>query len=391
MTSDDSRALLTLMLTPGLGQTLVRRCVEAAGSAPAALGMTAERLGRVQGISASRAGTLKRALDETARGDGVPRELEACHAAGVRLLHLDEPGYPRLLRLIPDPPLLLWVRGEMTGDDALAVGLVGSRRCSAYGREQAERFGARCADAGLCVVSGGAYGVDIAAHRAALRVRGRTTAVIGSGLNRPYPAEHAETFDRIVGEGAGAVLSELPMHAGPRAENFPRRNRIISGLSLGVLVIEAARRSGALITARVCVDDHGRECMAVPGRIDSPASAGCHDLIRKGSATLVTCIEDVLEQLGEAGELLKVGLDQHDAAARAASSAGSGSGGGGSLFEANLTDTQRRIVDLLDTSRSLDDLVAGSGLTPAQVQADLTLLEIRGTIKRRGGLFVRHR
>ena len=316
----------------------------------------------------------------------MPRELDACALAGVRLLHLDEAEYPRLLKLIPDPPLLLWVRGEVCGDDALAVGLVGSRRCSGYGREQAERFAARCADAGLCVVSGGAYGVDIAAHRAVLRVKGRTTAVIGSGLNRPYPADHAETFDRIVAEGSGAVVSELPMFVGPRAEHFPRRNRIISGLSLGVLVIEAARRSGALITARVCVDDHGRECMAVPGRIDSPASAGCHDLIRKGAASLVTSVEDVLEQLGEAGELLKVGLDQSDAA-RANGEAASAPP---SLFEANLTDTQRAVVTLLDDARSLDELVAGSGLAPAQVQADLTVLEIRGTVKRRGGLFVRH-
>ena len=210
-------------------------------------------------------------------------------------------------------------------------------------------FAARCAEAGLCVVSGGAYGVDIAAHRSVLRVKGRTTAVIGSGLNRPYPAEHAETFDRIVAEGSGAVVSELPMFVGPRAEHFPRRNRIISGLSLGVLVIEAARRSrGADHRAGVCRRPRPRECMAVPGRIDSPASAGCHDLIRKGAASLVTSVEDVLEQLGEAGELLKVGLDRHDAAKANGHAASAASAASPSLFEANLTETQRAVVTLLE-------------------------------------------
>jgi DNA processing protein len=228
------------------------------------------------------------------------------------LITIHDAGYPRLLRHIPDPPQLLWVRGELREDDALALAMVGSRRCTHYGREQADRFAADAASADLCVVSGGAPGIDAAAHRAALRLGGRTLAVIGSGLSTPYPKEHHELFDQIADPTAarGAVLSDLPMTAPTQPENFPRRNRIISGLSLGVLVVEAAARSGALITARLCVEEHGRELMAIPGRIDSKASEGCHRMIRQGWATLVTGGADVLDALDESGQILKVGMTQ---------------------------------------------------------------------------------
>jgi DNA processing protein len=382
MESAERDALLTLMLTPGLGQTLVGRCIDRFGSARAALDAPARDLAAIQGISRDRAARIRAALDDPVGREAVEREQQLIDQHGVHLLPLDSPAYPRLLRLIPDPPHVLYVRGELRGEDNLALGVVGARRCSHYGREQADRLAFQCAQAGLCIVSGGAYGIDAAAHRAALRANGRTIAVIGSGLANPYPDEHAELFDQIA-QGRGAVISELPMTAPPIPENFPRRNRLISGLALGVLVVEASNRSGALITARLCSEDHNREVMAVPGRVDSATSAGCHKIIREGWATLITGAADVLDALGEAGQLLKaqitVGADGRERDP------------GPSLFEHNLTDSQRRIVQALDGPHALDQLVTRTGLDLPVIQADLTMLEIRGLVARQSGRYVRKR
>ena len=401
--SGEARALLGLMLTPGLGPTLVGRCVEAFGSAEAARGGSAARLGQIKGIAAAKAGEVRRRIDQTFASGAVDRELEAVGKARARLVHRDDPEYPQLLRHIPDPPLLLWVRGRLRREDGLALGVVGSRKCSHYGREQADRLAAQCGSAGLCIVSGGAYGVDVAAHRAALRVGARTTAVIGSGLGKPYPEDHVPVFREIVGggdgeEGSGAVISELPMQTGPVPQNFPRRNRIISGMSLGVLVVEAAKRSGALITARLCVEEHGRECMAVPGRIDAPGSAGCHRIIREGWATLVTSAAEVLDQLGEAGRLLKrqweeSGAGEAGPSLRAEVKEGGGEADGeakGGGFDATLTENQRRVVTALgDGGASLDEVVSATGLGVGVVLAELTVLEVRGAVAREGGRYAR--
>lgn len=370
--------LLALSLTPGLGPTLTGRLLDLLGSAEAVLGASAADWGRVKGIAGD--GRLRAALDQVLASDAVERELAAVAAHGAQLIALGDAAYPRALSHIPDPPPLLWMRGALQERDALALAIVGSRRCTAYGREQADRFAAGLAVAGVTIVSGGAYGIDAAAHGAALRMRpagGRTVAVIGSGLARPYPKEYAPLFDKIVAEGAGAVLSELPMTFPPSAENFPRRNRILSGMSLGTLLIEAADRSGALITARLCNDEHGRELMALPGRVDSDASAGCHKAIREGWATLVTSVGEVLEQLGEAGQMLKVATGQADPAAKA---------GGAPLF-GSLNDPQRQIMGVLGEACSLDEVTARTGLPVQNVQVELTMLEIRGVVKRSGGKF----
>ncbi|MEO1236802.1 MAG: DNA-processing protein DprA, partial [Planctomycetota bacterium] len=375
--NEETLALLSLLLTPGLGPTLVGRCLDTFGSAGATLAASGAQLGGIRGISPSRASELKRKIDGVLRNHEPDRELDAAHTAGVRLIRRDDSAYPKLLSHIPDPPPLLWVRGELRDDDALSLGIVGSRRCSHYGQEQADRFAAQAAAAGLCVVSGGAYGIDAAAHRATLRVKGRTVAVIGSGLGNPYPQDHAPLFDQIVAEDRGVVVSELPMSIGPKPENFPRRNRIISGLSLGVLVVEAAKRSGALITARLCVEEHGRECMALPGRIDAPGSAGCHHLIRSGGATLVTGITDVLDQLGEAGELLKTGLNT-DATAPPVGHQRNTPEAAPPPLDATLTEPQRTIAEALTEPRSLDQLIAWTGLGAGAARAELTMLEVRG-------------
>jgi DNA processing protein len=388
MDKTEHDALLALTLSEGFGQATIQRCIDAFGGADAALGASVHSLAGLDQVGAQRARKLRSALDQTLRNGVVQTEREHIDAHGVHLIGLNDEAYPRLLKHIPDPPALLWVRGRMIEEDALGLGIVGSRRCTHYGREQADRFASLCAQSGLCIVSGGARGIDGAAHRAALRAGGRTIAVIGSGLAQPYPNDHKDLFDEIAhpgagddpgaGEGHGAVVSEFPMMTPPNAQNFPRRNRIISGLSLGVLVIEAATRSGALITARLAVEEHHRELMAVPGRVDAQSSAGCHKIIREGWATLVTSPADVLDALGEAGQMLKAGLRREEPG-----------GDQAPPKDIGLTDPQRKILEAMSGSSSLDQLVARTGLLIQNVQAELTMLEVRGAVRRQGGLFSR--
>lgn len=385
MAADDLDALLALTLAGGFGPTLTARCLTAMGSAQAVVGASASRLAGVDGIGSKRAADLRRTLDEVFETGAVAAEKALIAEHGAALLTLDDDDYPALLRHISDPPPLLYVRGELLREDAVALAIVGARKCTAYGREQADRLASQCAQAGLSIVSGGAYGIDAAAHHAAVRVRGRTIVVLGSGLADAYPKQNRPLFDQIVNEGLGAVVSELPMRTPPQRENFPRRNRIVSGLALGVLVVEASSRSGALITARLAAEDHGREVMAVPGRVDSLASQGCHKIIREGWATLVTNAADVLDALGETGELLKAGVtvDRDGGEVDGAASP--------SLFEQNLTDSQRKIVAALDEALALDQLAAATGLAVHVVQADITMLQIRGVIAREGSRFRRKR
>lgn len=399
MVDSEARCLIRLMITPGLGHGLITRCIERYGSAQAVTALDASGYRQIQGIGQSKALKIVEHLRSDDHQRQVDDELRAMEQHGVRLLHRDETAYPRSLKLIPDAPLVLWIRGEIEPNDALALGMVGSRKCSHYGREQSGRFASQAAQAGLTVVSGGAYGVDTEAHRAAIASNGRTLAIIGSGLANPYPRDNADLFQRIVSSGQGALISELPMHTAPHPENFPRRNRIISGLSLGVLVIEAALRSGALITARQCVEEHGRELMAVPGRVDSPTSAGCHKMIQDGWARLVMNIADVLDSLGDAGAALK----EHITVSEHAPSQKSTSGRSGktettlatpsetSLFDATSTQAQKQILKVLDESLSLDALCHRTGLPAATLSAELTMLEIRGAVQRQGNVFKRKR
>ncbi len=227
--------------------------------------------------------------------DGFLKEERGLLSAlGADFVTCAEEGYPKLLREIPDPPMVLYVRGRLfSGQGDFGVAVVGSRRASLYGVETAERLSGRLAELGLTVVSGMARGIDTAAHRGALRGNGRTVAVLGCGLARCYPPENRPLMERIAAHGA--VLSEFPLRTPPLPAHFPRRNRIISGLSWGVVVVEAARRSGALVTSR-CALEQGREVFAVPGPIGRPQSEGTHRLIREG-ARLITCVEDILEEL----------------------------------------------------------------------------------------------
>ncbi len=366
-----SDATLRLALAPGVGPATVKRLATQFGSHEHIVDARASDLRQIDGIGAQTATALRRAID-----DVDPAAARATiEKAGVRLILLGDDDYPPLLAAIPDPPFTLWIKGEVTAADRLAVAIVGSRKCTSYGREQAGRMGALLAECGLTIVSGGALGIDGEAHRAALRVGGRTIAVMGCGLEQSYPLEHAELFDRIVATG-GALVSEYPVGTAPKATHFPSRNRIISGLSLGVVVVEAARRSGALITARQASTDQGREAMVVPGRVDSPASAGCLQAVRDGWATLVTNHAEVLDQLDASSQLVRGALAAagHDDATTSAT-----------LFDQNLTEAQQKMVDVLtaaDNAVAVEELAAQTQLPMSQVMAELTLLQIRGRIQK---------
>ncbi len=223
----------------------------------------------------------------------LKREIELMSRHGTRLVTFWDEEYPEMLKNAPDAPLALYVRGNMRLDEVRGVAVVGSRRASLYGRLTAEKFSAEFAQLGLDVISGLARGIDTAAHTGSLRAKGRTIAVLGSGLARIYPDENFTLSRRI--ERDGLLISEFPMRTEPFAYNFPRRNRIISGLSLGVLVVEAARRSGALITASFALEQ-GKDVFAVPGQVNRPTAQGVHHLIRQG-AKLVGSVQDILEEL----------------------------------------------------------------------------------------------
>lgn len=282
----DLEALVWLNLSGMVGSALLRRLRERAPLGEICR-LSRRDLERVPGV-----GPL------TARAilEAPPPEPELKRAArlGIAILPCTAPEFPPALRSLYDYPLVLYRRGELREQDALALGIVGSRRCTDYGCRQAARFARDLAGRGLTIISGLARGVDTAAHRGALQARGgRTVAVLGSGLLRVYPPENARLLQEICGRGA--ALSEFPLTCGPRAENFPRRNRLISGLSLGVLVVEAAERSGALITADWALEQ-GREVFCVPGSVESPLSRGCHRLIQQG-AKLAGHPDDVLEEI----------------------------------------------------------------------------------------------
>jgi DNA processing protein len=216
-------------------------------------------------------------------------------------LGIGDPAYPARLRDLRDAPRRLYARGTLLTAEPLAVAIVGTRVASPYGLRVTRAIATTCARAGVCIVSGLARGIDAEAHRAALRAGGATVAVLGCGLANPYPAEHAPLFEEIVGSG-GLVASEFPCDWPPLPSNFPRRNRIVSGLSLAVLVVEAARASGALITARIAVEDHGRQACAIPGPVDSARSAGCNLAIREGWAEPVLCPEDLVAAVHASSE-----------------------------------------------------------------------------------------
>lgn len=333
------------------------------GSAAAIVGAGKAELAKVPKVNREGPAALAEVIS---KGEHL-REIERARQSGVRFVMLGEPEYPQLLARVEDAPPLLYVRGNLHTDDTLALAVVGGRNASYYGTAQAARFARDFATRRVTVISGLARGIDTAAHRAALEAGGRTIAVVGSGLLDIYPPEN-DKFALQVAE-QGAVLSEFPLDTPGVARNFPQRNRLISGMSLGVLVVEATLRSGSLITARLAVEQ-GREVFALPGKVDSDLSEGPHDLIRQG-AHLVTEPAHVYQELPMLGTLPQEAAPEKSTSRK----------------PLGLTGTEGALWEALQPSDGLtpDELAGLANMPVAQVAAGLLTLEMKRLAKQLPG------
>ena len=369
--SREDRDLLALHLVPGIGPRLLAALMERFGSVAAIAAASISRLTDIPYLGEKTAQQLQASL----QSNDVDEELELLQKHGVSLLRLGSDAYPSVLASIPTPPRFLYVRGNLSPDDAKAVAVVGSRSCTSYGRRVAERLGQDLGRAGCTVVSGLARGIDGAAHRGALDVKGRTVAVLAGGLSKIYPPEHAGLADEIVAAG-GALVSEVPMRMEPMPGMFPARNRIISGLSRGVVLVEAAEKSGALITARHGAEQ-GREVFAIPGPVDSSASAGTLQLIRQG-AKLARHARDVLDDLDGIAPLVEPASLFDEPAATTSASA--------SAPPPKLDNPLHQTIwDCLNEPRTVDELCRHAQKSSAEMSGVLMALELKRIIRRLPG------
>jgi DNA processing protein len=366
---------LKLINADGVGPVTFKKILEKCGSADKALGASVQELSEIVGIGFKTAESIVRTREKF----DAAGELELASSLNVQIISFDDEQYPPLLKNINDAPPILYVKGKVMKADNLAIAIVGARRCSLYGQEQASRFGHLLSSAGFTICSGMARGIDSAAHQGALAAGGRTIAVLGCGLSHIYPPENKKLFEQII--TSGAVVSELPLRTEPLGENFPARNRIIAGLSLGTIVVEASYNSGGLITAEFALE-YEREVMAVPGKIDSPLSRGSHQLIKQG-AKLVESVSDVTDALGFIGENVK---EQAVSAARKAEEKL-----GATLFDIsslNLNDNERAIYDYLNKEPlHIDQIAQDTGLEAGIINSHLISLQLKGVIKQLPGSF----
>ncbi len=363
-TDEELLDTLRLAMVPGVGPRIRCALLERFGSPGAVLAAAPSDLQGVSGVGPKVSRSIV-AADQLA----VEEELALCREHDIEVLVESSDRYPRMLREIHDPPGVLFVRGALLPQDALAIGIVGTRHPTRYGLRQAERLAGSLARAGLTVISGLARGIDAAAHRGAMAAGGRTIGVLASGVLNIYPPEHGDLARQITGQGA--LLSEASPRQQPLSGMFPQRNRLISGLSLGVVVVEAAQRSGALITARHAMEQ-GREVFAVPGQVDSRTAQGCHRLIRDG-AKLVETADDVLEELGPLVEAAprEDGQEIHHPA------------------ELLLNELEQKVLAAIDGEpTSIDRIVADSGLPVHRVLSTISVLEMRHLIRRLSGTTV---
>ncbi len=358
-----TRDLLALTLVPGLGPRLTAALLNRFGSADAIRRASASELRSVPHIG----GKLSESFVTALANADLDAECRLLDKHGVELLLLGDADYPHRLTQVADAPHLLFMRGDIRPEDQKAIGIVGSRGMTTYGQRTTERLATGLSRAGFTIVSGLARGVDGVAHRAALNAGGRTIAVLAGGLARIYPPEHTQLADEVA--EMGALITETAMQLDPQAGMFPARNRLISGLSLGVIVIEANERSGALITARHALEQN-REVFAVPGPVDAPASAGCLQLIRNG-AKLVRNVDDVLEDLGG------IGVRSANSPAKASAP---------TLPPPELEGDAKRIWEVLaGEPRFIDQLVRDLGMTVPQVNKTLMEMELRSLVRRLPG------
>ena len=366
-------AYIALNMVDGIGPIRVRALLERFRQPQAILSATRAELMQVDGVGDEVARSITN-WRETVDLDG---ELQRIEKAGVQVVTREDAEYPRNLREVYDPPIILYVKGALSERDALSIAIVGSRRTTLYGQEMARKLAYQLARVGVTVVSGLARGIDTAAHKGALQAKGRTVAVIGCGIDTVYPAENEKLANEIVEKG-GAVVTEFPFGVKPDRQNFPMRNRIVSGWSLGVVVVEANLTSGALITASQAAEQ-GRQVFAVPGRADSILSRGTNKLIKDG-AKLTEDAEDILSEF----EYL---LPKN--AARPAEAAPDGCGTEPAL---KLNDLEQKVMAQLGREETaIDDIIRASGLTTASVSATLLALEMKRLVRQLPGkLYVRN-
>ena len=358
-------AYVVLNRAAGIGPIRARALCEAFGGPEEVLAAPASALAGVRGIGPKVAKELVRQRESI---DADEEERRAA-AVGAKIVTPADEGYPEPLRRLYDPPLCLYVRGEWRPADELGLAVVGTRAASAYGKAQAERLAFGASKAGFCIVSGLARGIDTAAHRGALKAGGRTVAVLGGALDRLYPPENRGLADEIAA-GHGAVMSEFPMGRSPDRTTFPYRNRLVSGLSRGVLVVEAGLNSGAMQTADLAVEQ-GKSVLAVPGRVDMEGSEGPHRLIRDG-ARLTAGLEDVLKEFE---------FELPRGAAEAARGAADG------LGDTNLSPAEERVVKALwrEAESDLDEVVRRTGLSAGQLLTVAMQLEMKRVVRRLPG------
>lgn len=356
--AETRRDWLTLHLVPGLGAGGFRKLVEIFGSATQALHAGKKAL---QGVPGLRSEAIN-AIVSTPPYDEAERELKQIEQLGVALVCFGDPGYPPLLANIYQAPMVLYVKGDPGLLNKAGLAVVGSRAATSYGLKIARDLSGQLAAKGLVIVSGLALGIDTAAHTGALAVGGKTVAVLGCGLDVPYPKSNEGLAGRIGADGA--LVSEYRLGTLPEPFRFPARNRIISGLARGVLVVEAAQRSGSLITARLALDE-GREVFAIPGRVDSVKSAGTHRLLQEG-AKLVGGIDDILDELGWQTASHGKGLPSVQQAPSALT----------------LGPEERQVLALLDVyPKHIDSIITQARLGAAKVNEVLLLLEMHGMIE----------
>lgn len=353
----DLRYFIGFNRVSGIGPAKVRRLLDFFGDLETAWTAGAFEL--------ARAGLDKRALENllTARKEmNLEAEVERARRVCDRILTWDEPDYPRRLKEIPQPPPVLYIKGALTPEDEWALAVVGTRSASAYGKETARVLAGELARNKMTIVSGLARGIDAAAHVAALEAGGRTLAVLGNGIDIVYPSEHGKLAQMIVEQGA--LVSDYPVGMKPDATNFPARNRIISGMSLGVLIVEGDQVSGAMITCDFALEQD-REVFAVPGNIFRRESRGPNKLIRESRAKLVTSVEDILEELN-----LTMIADKQQARA---------------IVPSN--DTEAVLLKYLSADPThVDEIRQQSGLPIAQVTSTLALMELKGMVMQTGGM-----
>lgn len=368
MTSQE--AFIALNMVGHVGPVRVRQLLDHFGEAEAILRASKQQLLQVRGIGEETADAIcgwESSVDLTG-------ELKRVADFGCHVLTQADAEYPELLRQIYDPPIALYVKGTLTAQDKNSIALVGSRQTTSYGTETARKFAYQLAYIGVTVVSGGARGIDTAAHQGALAAKGRTLAVLGTGINLVFPPENAELFERI--SASGAIITQFPFNRPADKQTFPIRNRIVAGMTLGTVVVEANLASGALITANFATD-YGRQVFAVPGRVDSPRSKGCHDLIKKG-AKLCEGADDILSEF----EYLFPATNKPASPAET-----------GVLPALSLSENETKILAAVGEDEThMDEVIRASGLPASAVSVGLLGLEMKRMVRQLPGkVFVRVR